>query len=62
MKLIAQENFSWAHDGVRVEEFEEGDVIQTEDDDLITVSTSEGWAKPAEGEAPMPVRRSRAKQ
>lgn len=43
MKLIVQEGFKWAHRGVEVEEFEAGAGIQTEDEDLINVSTSEGW-------------------
>jgi hypothetical protein len=52
MKLIAQEKFSWAHNGVQVEEFEAGTEIETEDEELIKVSTSEGWAIPADVEAP----------
>jgi len=44
MKLIAQENFSWAHRGVELEHFEAGAEIETQDDDLIAVSTREGWA------------------
>lgn len=44
MKLIAQEPFSWAHRGVEVEHFEAGQEIETEDPDLIEVSTREGWA------------------
>lgn len=44
MKLIVQEPFKWAHQGVRVEEFAVGAEIETEDQDLIDVSTGEGWA------------------
>lgn len=55
MKLTAIKNFNWAHAGVRVEEFEKGAVIDTEDRDLIEVSTREGWTKipgkPAAGKA-----------
>lgn len=47
MKLIVQEGFKWAHRGVEVEEFEVGAEIETEDSDLITVSTNEGWAAEA---------------
>jgi hypothetical protein len=61
MKLIAQEAFSWAHRGVDVEHFEKGAEIETEDQDLIDVSIQEGWAAPADGEAPAPTRRPRAK-
>lgn len=60
MKLIAQRDFSWAHRGVEVEHFEAGAEIETDDDDLIGVSTAEGWATPADGEAPAPAKRGRA--
>ena len=63
MKLIAQQDFSWAHRGVEVESFEAGAKIETDDQDLIDVSISEGWAAPADGEqAPAPAKRPRAKQ
>ena len=45
MKLIATQDFSWAHRGVEVEEFKKGAVIETEDEDLIKVAIDEGWAK-----------------
>ena len=62
MKLIAQTDFSWAHRGVEVEHFEAGAEIDTDDEDLIEVSTSEGWTAPSDGEAPAPAKRSRTKQ
>jgi hypothetical protein len=43
MKLIAQKDFSWAHRGVEVEHFDAGAEIETDDEDLIEVSTAEGW-------------------
>ena len=49
MKLTAKTAFSWAHRGVEVEQFEAGQVIDTENQDLIEVATAEGWADP-EGE------------
>ena len=45
MKLIAKKPFSWAHRGVAVEHFEAGAEIETEDADLIEVSTREGWVE-----------------
>lgn len=60
MKLTAQKDFSWAHRGVEVQHFEAGEEIETADEDLIEVSTSEGWAAPADGEAPVPAKRGRA--
>jgi hypothetical protein len=45
MKLKVKKAFSWAHDHVRVEEFAVGQIIETEDEDLIRVSSEEeGWA------------------
>ena len=43
MKLKVKAPFKWAHQGVRVEEFAAGQVIETEDADLIEVSQHEGW-------------------
>lgn len=45
MKLIAKKPFSWAHRGVTVEHFAAGAEIETEDADLIEVSTREGWVE-----------------
>jgi len=53
MKLIAQQDFSWAHRGIQIEHFAAGAEIETEDEDLITVSKNEGWAVEA-GTAPRP--------
>lgn len=44
MKLIAKQDFSWAHRGVQIEEFKKGQEIDTDDQDLIKVSTEQGWA------------------
>jgi hypothetical protein len=52
MKLIAKQAFSWAHRGVEVQAYTDGEEIETEDQDLIDVSIQEGWAAPADGEAP----------
>jgi hypothetical protein len=62
MKLIAQKDFSWAHRGVEVEHFEAGAEIETNDEDLIEISTAEGWTAPAEGESSVPVKSPRAKK
>lgn len=43
MKLKVKTAFKWAHQGVRVEGFSVGQVIETEDADLIEVSQHEGW-------------------
>jgi len=52
MKLIAQQDFSWAHRGVEVQHFEAGAEIDTDDEDLIKISISEGWTISADVEAP----------
>jgi len=55
MKLIAKQDFSWAHRGVQIEEFKKGQDIETEDPDLIKVSTDNGWAtKPRKSGSPPP--------
>lgn len=50
MKLKALQDFSWAHRGCEVEEFKEGQVIETDDKDLIAVAVKEGWAEKSKGE------------
>lgn len=47
MLLKAKQDFSWAHRGVEVESFTKGQIIKTEDEDLIRVATEEGWAEKA---------------
>lgn len=55
MQLIAKKPFSWAHRGVDVRQYEAGQEIETEDQDLIAVAVAEGWAedaaKPAQNKA-----------
>ena len=51
MKLTVKKPFSWAHKGVTVESFEVGQSIETEDQDLIDVSTKEGWTTKGRGAA-----------
>ena len=45
--LKAKKDFSWAHRGVEIEEFAKGQLIETDDKDLIRVSIDEGWAEKA---------------
>ena len=55
MKLIAKQDFSWAHRGVLIEEFKKGQEIETDDPDLIKVSTDQGWtakSRKAAGQSP----------
>lgn len=57
MQLTVKAPFSWAHRGVDIQSYAEGDVIETEDQDMINVATKEGWvegkkaAKPADNKA-----------
>jgi hypothetical protein len=43
MKLTVKKPFDWAHQGVQITSYAKGDVIDTEDQDLIDVSRKEGW-------------------
>ena len=49
MQLKVKKTFTWAHQHVNVQEHTKGDVIETEDEDLIRVSTEEGWAVEVQG-------------
>lgn len=49
MELKAKQAFSWAHQGTQVEHFEKGQIIETEDQDLIGVAAQEGWASKVGG-------------
>ena len=60
MELIALQNFSWAHRGVQIEEFKEGQTIITEDADMISVSAHEGWAAEAGAEKAQPAPRKKS--
>lgn len=52
MQLKVKKAFKWAHRHVDVQEHNVGDVIDTEDEDLIRVATEEGWV--SKGEEPKP--------
>lgn len=48
--LKVKNPFSWAHQHVNIKDYAKGDVIETDDADLIQVSVKEGWA--TESKAP----------
>lgn len=50
MKLNIVKTFAFAHGGYRVVEYAEGSEVETDDQELIEVSTDEGWAA-IEGQA-----------
>lgn len=52
MKLTVTKPFAWAHRGIDVEHYEPGQVIDTEDQDLIAVSLKQKWT--VKGEQPQP--------
>lgn len=52
MQLKVKKAFKWAHRHVDVQEHNVGDVIDTEDADLIRVAVEEGWA--SKGKEPKP--------
>jgi len=43
--LKVKKAFSWAYQNVHIKDHAAGEVIETDDKDLIRVSTEEGWAK-----------------
>lgn len=50
MKFKVKKDFSWAHRGIDVVAYQAGDDLESDDEDLIKVATTEGWiAKPARG-------------
>jgi hypothetical protein len=50
MKLIAIQDFSWAHRGCIVQAYAVGDDIETDEQDMVDVTIREGWAKPGDDE------------
>ena len=49
MFLKVKEAFSWAYRGVDVQSYAVGDVLDTEDEDLIRVAIEEGWVEETTG-------------
>lgn len=49
MDLKVIKPFDWAHKGTRIESFVKDQVIKTDDEDLIRVSTAEKWATKVRG-------------
>ena len=45
MQLKALKEFSYSTDGSRLVQYEAGQIIETEDEGLVSVSISEGWAE-----------------
>lgn len=55
MQLKVKQAFKWAHRHVDIKEYKPGDVIDTDDKDLIRVATEEGWvAKAKDAKEPKP--------
>lgn len=60
MKLTVTKPFAWAHRGIDVEHYEPGQVIDTEDQDLIDVSLAEEWTIEGEHEVQPTARKKKA--
>lgn len=56
MKLIAKQDFTWAHGGSDVRHYAKGQRIESDDVDLIRVALEEGWVDPSDWEDPVLVR------
>ena len=52
MQLIARVAFSWAHRGIDIEHFQEGQIIETDDADLAQTARDKGWAESGEKSEP----------
>jgi len=53
MKLSVIQAFAWAHRGIQLQHYPVGQEFETDDQDLISVSTGEGWT--TAHDAPPPV-------
>lgn len=56
MKLIAKQDFTWAHGGSDVRNYAKGQRIESDDADLIRVALDEGWAERGDWDEPVPER------
>lgn len=54
MKLTVIQAFDWAHLGFQLKHYPVGHEFETDDQELISVSTGEGWTK-SDGAAPVAV-------
>lgn len=50
MRLIIKKDFAFAHKGYERAEYTEGQVVESDDEEFIAVSTREGWASDADAE------------
>jgi hypothetical protein len=48
MKLKIKVDFAFGHRGVDVRHYAAGDVVDTDDADMIEIATREGWATDAD--------------
>jgi hypothetical protein len=48
MNLKIKTDFAFAHRGVEVRQYSAGDVVETDDAELIEIATREGWAVDAD--------------
>ncbi len=47
MKLTIKKTFTYWHGGCNAVEYTEGSEVEVEDEEMIAVATSEGWAAEA---------------
>ncbi len=62
MQLKALQDFTYSCDGVHLEQYEAGQLIDTEDEGLIRISTSEGWAAAVNAKKPPKTTRRKSKE
>jgi hypothetical protein len=52
MQLKIIKDFAFAHRGVEVRSYAAGETIETDDAELITVATAEGWIEDPKADKP----------
>lgn len=62
MKFKITKDFKFAHRGVEVKEYTAGGEIETEDADLVSVATREGWVEPLDDEAKAAVKAAKTRK
>ena len=53
-KLKIKTSFPYYHKGYERKDYVEGQEVDTDDEEFVSVATKEGWAEPIGAEAPAP--------
>lgn len=58
MRIAIKKTFDWAHRGVEIKTYTEGQEVDADDAEMVSVALAEGWAVAADGDD-KPARKSR---